>query len=68
MDLGHKLKGIRLRTGLSQKTFAKRIGTTQQNVSNYENGITEPSLECLKLIASEFSVSLDDCSLGGLPA
>jgi DNA-binding helix-turn-helix protein len=47
LKLGHKLKDIRIKTGLSQKAFAERIGTTQQNISNYENGLTEPSLDCL---------------------
>ena len=64
LKLGHKLKDIRIKTGLSQKAYAERIGTTQQNISNYENGLTEPSLDCLKRIASEFSVSLDGLLLG----
>lgn len=62
--MGRKLKDVRLKTGLSQKAFAERIGTTQQNISNYENGLTEPSLNCLERIASEFSVSLDGLLLG----
>lgn len=64
LKLGHKLKDLRTSAGLSQKAFAERIGTTQQNISNYENGLTEPSLDCLKRIASEFSISLDELLLG----
>ena len=64
LKLGHQLKDLRIKTGLSQKAFAERIATTQQNISNYENGLTEPSLDCLKRIASEFSVSLDELLLG----
>lgn len=64
MNLGKKLKSIRMNAGLSQRVFAMRIGTTQQNVSNYENGLTELSLDCLTRIASEFSVSLDELLLG----
>ena len=64
LELGHKLKDIRIKTGLSQKAFAECIGTTQQNISNYENGLTEPSVDCLKRIAREFSVSLDEILLG----
>ena len=64
MNLGHKLKSLRVNQGLSQNAIAKRIGTTQQNISNYENELTEPSLDCLKRIASEFSVSLDELLLG----
>lgn len=64
LKLGHQLKVLRNKTGLSQKAFAERIGTTQQNISNYENGLTEPSLDCLKRMANEFSVSLDELLLG----
>ena len=64
VNLGKKLKSIRMNAGLSQRVFAMRIGTTQQNGSNYENGLTEPSLDCLTRIASEFSVSLDELLLG----
>lgn len=64
VNLGKKLKSIRMNAGLSQRVFAMRIGTTQQNVSNYENGLTELSLDCLTRIASEFSVSLDELLLG----
>lgn len=64
MNLGNKLKDIRINAGLSQRVFAMRIGTTQQNVSNYENGLAEPSIDCLKRIAGEFSVSLDELLLG----
>lgn len=35
---GALLKGIRLREGLSQVEFAKRINVTQANLSNMENG------------------------------
>lgn len=64
VNLDEKLKSIRMNAGLSQRVFAMHIGTTQQNVSNYENGLTEPSLDCLTRIASEFSISLDELLLG----
>ena len=64
MNLDEKLKSIRMNAGLSQRVFAMHIGSTQQNVSNYENGLTEPSLDCLIRIASEFSISLDELLLG----
>ena len=64
VNLDEKLKSIRMNAGLSQRVFAMHIGTTQQNGSNYENGLTEPSLDCLTRIASEFSISLDELLLG----
>lgn len=35
---GALLRGLRLREGLSQVAFAKRINVTQANLSNMENG------------------------------
>ena len=35
---GALLKGLRLREGLSQVQFAKKINVTQANLSNMENG------------------------------
>lgn len=35
---GALLKGLRLREGLSQIAFAKKINTTQANLSSMENG------------------------------
>ena len=35
---GALLKGLRLREGLSQVEFAKKINVTQANLSNMENG------------------------------
>ena len=35
---GALLKGLRLREGLSQIAFAKKINVTQANLSNMENG------------------------------
>jgi transcriptional regulator with XRE-family HTH domain len=48
LKLGYRLKDIWIKTGLSQKAFAERIGSTQQNIGNYANGLTEPSLEVLR--------------------
>jgi len=39
MEIGKSIREFRVRQKMSQKAFAARIGTTQQNISNYENGI-----------------------------
>lgn len=64
MEIGKSIREFRIRQKMSQKAFAARIGTTQQNISNYENGIAQPSVDCLAKIAKEFSVSLDELFLG----
>ena len=60
MDVGGKLKTFRNSLRLNQSQFAKAIGSTQQCISNYERGISEPSLEVLLRITETFNTSLDE--------
>ena len=54
-----RLKQIREEKGLSQNELAKKINMTQQRISSYENGIREPDIETLKILADFFDVSID---------
>ena len=50
---------LRKESGLSQRELAKAIGTSQSNLSRWEQGINVPSIiECWKL-ADYFDVSID---------
>ncbi|MBQ7368082.1 MAG: helix-turn-helix transcriptional regulator [Clostridia bacterium] len=50
---------MRKESGLSQRELAKAIGTSQSNLSRWEQGINVPSIiECWKL-ADYFDVSID---------
>ena len=50
---------LRKQQGISQQQLAQKIGTSQANVSRWEQGLNEPSIiECWK-IADYFDVSLD---------
>lgn len=50
---------LRKSQGLSQQQLAKEIGTSQANVSRWEQGLNEPSIiECWK-IADYFEISID---------
>ena len=44
------VKYLRNQTGLSQKEFAKLLGTTTRTVQNWEQGICGPSLALKDLI------------------
>ena len=55
-----KLKEIRMEKGISQKQLADLIGTKQQGISKYENGIDTPSLERLIEFAQILNVTLDE--------
>lgn len=58
-DLGSRLKEIRLRHGLTQKTLAKRINKSISAVSSYESNAQMPPLDVLISMALVYSVSLD---------
>ena len=54
------LKTYRTEQKLKQSEVAKAVGVTQQCVSEWENGKTEPTLTCLWKIADLFDVSVDE--------
>jgi transcriptional regulator with XRE-family HTH domain len=54
------LKNLRLSSKLSQAELAKRLGITQPNISDWENGVSRPEYESLWLLADIFDVTLDE--------
>lgn len=60
VNIGERLKEFRHSLNLSQQQFAEAIGTTQQCVSNYERGVSEPSVEMLLKVSRVFHSSLDE--------
>ena len=54
-----RLKELRLEKGLNQKELAEIIDTTQRNVSNWENGNSEPDIQMMLKMAKFFEVSVD---------
>ena len=57
--LGDKIKELRIKSGLNQTQFGKRIFVTPGAVSQWEKGLTRPDTERLLQIAKEFGVPLD---------
>ena len=55
-----KMNEIRKKKGISQKELAKKLSTTQQQVSKYEQYIDLPSLPRLVEIAQILDVTLDE--------
>ena len=54
-----KLKVLRTQAGISQKSLADIVGTSQQSINKYENQNVEPDISTLKRIADHFGVSVD---------
>lgn len=56
--LGKKIKEARKGIGLTQKQLADRLGTSPQNLAQYENGKRQPKLETLDRIATALGVDV----------
>lgn len=54
------LKQARIRKGFTQQYVADALSTSQSNITKYENGLLEPSVEFLGELADLYEVSLDD--------
>lgn len=55
----NKIKELREKIGLPQKTFAADLGVTQPTVSDWESGRKVPSAKSTAKIADYFGVSVD---------
>ena len=55
-----RIKELREEFGLTQKELAAKIGNVQRNISNWENGSSEPDCETLVRLADDFGVTMDE--------
>lgn len=62
MTLGEIIKQARITKGLSQKELAALLGTTPQNLAQYENNRRRPRINTLKNIASAMNITLGELS------
>ena len=64
VEIGTKLKELRLNKNLTQRQVAELVGISKAMISSYELNTREPSLTILMKLASLYRVSVD--SLLGL--
>lgn len=55
---GEKLKDVRVQNGWSQEELAKRLGTSKQVISRYENGQRTPKITVAQVWAETLGVPL----------
>ena len=60
LQVGNRIRELRISRGLTQQEFAKELCVSFQAVSAWERGIAPPELENLIRIASFFGVMTDD--------
>ena len=65
LNLGENIRRLRRDRDWTQDELADRLGTTSQSVSRWEVGSTYPDMEFLPVLASLFSVTVDE--LLGVP-
>ena len=54
------LKELRLERGLGQVELAKEIGVSKGVISLWENGLREPNMYSLILLAKFFKITIDE--------
>lgn len=59
MRIGQKIKELRISNGLSQKSFADKIGISLSSVQKYEYGDFTPSNDVIARILRVFNISID---------
>lgn len=67
IDVGLRLKIVRLRFNLSQRALAKKAGVANASISLIESGNTSPSISALKRILAGFPMTLAEFFSDELP-
>lgn len=57
MTFGEKLKAARIESGLKQSELAKKLNTTGNTISNWENNVSKPDLDMLSYICGILHVT-----------
>lgn len=60
MNIGDKIKSLRLLNKLTATQLAKDIGITRQYLSHLENNSKTPSFDMLEKICQAFNITLSD--------
>ncbi len=60
MEIGNKIKSLRLHRGVTQETLAEALGVTAQAVSKWERDAGTPDIALLPALAAYFGVSIDE--------
>ena len=60
MQIGNKLKELRISEGLTQQELSVRLGISRVNYTRYETYKVRPDYETLIKLADFYNVSLDE--------
>lgn len=68
MDVGYRLRMVRIRKQLSQRALAKKAGVANATISLIESGNTSPSVSALKRILAGIPMTLAEFFSDELPS
>lgn len=60
MEMGQKIKQLRLKAGLTQEQLAEQLGVSAQSVSKWENAASMPDISLLPALSGAFGVTIDE--------
>ena len=60
LNLGAKIKELRLKNGRTQEALANAFGITSQAVSRWESGESYPGVDIIPIIANYFGITIDE--------
>lgn len=55
-----KIREFREYAQMTQKQLAEKISNMQRNISNWEQGVSEPDLQTVVMLADVFGITLDE--------
>jgi len=60
MNIGNKIKQLRLNAGLTQEQLGSTLGISAQSVSKWETEVTMPDITLLPMLSSALGVTIDE--------
>lgn len=60
MNIGNKIKQLRLKAGLTQEQLGACLGISAQSISKWETAVTMPDISLLPLLSSQLGVTIDE--------
>lgn len=64
MEIGNRIKNLRLQANKSQEVLAEEIYVSRQTISNWENNRSYPDIQSLLRLSDLFHISLDQLIKG----
>ncbi len=58
-EIGKKIKELRKEAGLTQKQLAKMVNKSETGFASWEQGLSEPNVNDIRLLCSILDVSAD---------